>query len=153
MACADSGVGCKGTKKGQSEGLNLSTIANVLGILKAAFTLVQKPVTPIPPVLLMVGAKLRPGLSARNIASRIISKQSEAGAPAGDIYSEGNNVSEAMETIRVQEIINAIHTESKVEITIPPGTPITAAGVGNLGAPIVVQGATTAIASGDGILR
>ena len=43
---------------------------------------------PLPPQLLLIGAKLRPGLSPRNIASRIISRQSEAGAPVGDIFSE-----------------------------------------------------------------
>jgi len=108
-------------KKGVVKMSNVSSISSVLSILSTVFKLQSTPVTSIPPPLLMVGAKLRPGLSARNIASRIISRQSEAGAPYGDIFSEDGNISEAMETIRIQEIINAILTESKVEITLPPG--------------------------------
>jgi len=155
MACEDGGVGCRGTKKGQSSGkLNLSSITNVLKILGAAFKLQSTPVTPIPPPLLMIGAKLRPGLSARNIASRIISRQSEAGAPAGDIFSEGNNISEALETIRVQEITNAILTEAKVEMTVAPGSiQTTSLGIGNFGAPVTSTGMNTNIVSGDGIVR
>lgn len=154
MACADSGAGCKGTKKGQSGGLNLSALSTVLGILSSAFKLQQTPATPIPPPLLMVGAKLRPGLSPRNIASRIISRQSEAGAPVGDIFSEDNNISETMEMIRVQEIVNALQTEAKIEIAIAPSTiQTTSIGVGNWGAPVLSQGYNINVVSGDGIVR
>jgi hypothetical protein len=132
---------------------SLSSMSSVLATLNAAFKVQQKPVTQTPPPLMMIGAKLRPGLSARQIASRIISRQSEAGAPQGDIFSEDNNISEAMEIIRIQEIVSAILTEAKVEITIPPGVQVTATGVGNYGAPVISQGATTAIASGDGIIK
>jgi hypothetical protein len=145
---------CKNTTKaGPSSGFDFGAISNILSIITSVFGLVQKPVTSIPPPLLLIGAKLRPGLSARNIASRIISRQSEAGAPTGDIFSEDNNISESMETIRVQEIINAVQTEAKVEITIPPGVQISAVGAGNFGFPVVVQGATTNIATGEGIIR
>ena len=133
---------------------DVSSISNVLSILSAAFKLQSTPVTSIPPPLLMIGAQLRPGLSARNIASRIIARQSEAGAPAGDIFSEDNNISEAMETIRIQEIVNAILTESKVEITLKPGAiQTTSLGVGNFGAPVSSTGMNTNIVSGDGIIR
>lgn len=152
--CGESGVGCKGTKKSGAGGSSsFSSISNILGIISSAFKIQVTPATPIPPPLLMIGAELRPGLSARNIASRIIQRQSEAGAPQGDIFSEDNNISEAMETIRVQEIVNAIQTEAKVEITIPPGVQTASVGVGNYGAPVISQGATINIASGDGIIR
>lgn len=155
MACEDGGIGCRGTKKGQSNrGINLSSITNVLKILGAAFKLQSTPVTPIPPPLIMVGAKLRPGLSSRNIASRIISRQSEAGAPTGDMFSEGNNISEAMELIRVQEIVNAILTEAKVELAVAPGSiQTTSLGIGNFGAPVASTGMNTNVVSGDGIIR
>jgi hypothetical protein len=55
--------------------------------------------------------------------------------------------------IRIEEILNALQTEAKVEIAIPPGTPISAFGIGNLGAPIYVQGITTAPATGAGVVR
>jgi hypothetical protein len=71
----------------------------------------------------------------------------------GDVFADGPNKSEAMELIRIEEIINAIQTEAKIEIAIAPGVGVQAIGVGNLGAPVVVQGFTTTIASGVGVIR
>lgn len=134
-------------------GFNFSSIANILSIISSAFSLAKTPSTPLPPPLITVGGNLRPGLSSRDIASRIISRQSQAGVRQGDIFVSSNNKSEAMERIRVEEIINALLTEGKVDISIPPGTPISAVGPGNYGAPVVVQGATTSFATGNGIIR
>lgn len=140
-------------KAGPTAKVNMSSISNILGIIAAAFKTPQQPVTPLPPPLLLLGGNLRPGLSAKSIASRIISRQSEAGAPAGDIYSKSNNVAESMEVIRIQEILNALQLEGKIEIVIPPGIQVTTIGVGNLGGPVISQGATTAIAQGYGVIR
>jgi hypothetical protein len=101
----------------------------------------------------MIGAKLRPGVSAQAVASRIISRQSEAGRQVGDVFADGPNNEEAMELIRIEEIINAVLTEAKVDVVIPPGISVMTVGVGNLGAPVVSQGATTTMGIGDGIIR
>jgi hypothetical protein len=103
--------------------------------------------------LLMVGANLRPGISAKAIASRIISRQSESGRQVGDVFADGPNTEEAMELIRIEEIINSLLTESVVNVAIPPGISVATVGVGNLGAPVVAQGFTTTIATGNGIIR
>jgi hypothetical protein len=137
----------------ENNDFNLGSIGNILKIVLAAFSIPRKPVTPLPPPLLIVGAKLRPGVTSTSIASRIISRQSEAGLIAGDVFADGPNKAEAMEVIRIEEIINAILTEAKVDVVIPPGIAVTTVGVGNLGAPVLSQGVTTAIAIGDGIIR
>lgn len=130
-----------------------SSLSNVIKVLKAAFTVPNKPLTPLPPQLLVVGAKLRPGLSPRTITSRIIARQSEAGAPSGDIYSESSNIMESMTTIMIEEIISSLQLDAKIEIVIPPGVQVTTMGAGNLGGPVISQGATTNIASGSGVIR
>lgn len=130
-----------------------SSISNVVKTLKAAFTTPNKPIEKLPPQILVLGAELRPGLSPRNIASRIIARQSEAGAPAGDIYTENSNVMESMTTIMIEEIISALQLEAKIEVVIPPGIQVMTMGAGNLGGPVVSQGATTNIASGSGVIR
>jgi len=130
-----------------------SSISNIINVLGAAFTMPNKPLSKLPPQLLVVGATLRPGLSPRTITSRIIARQSESGAPSGDIYSESNNIMESMTTIMVEEIISAIQLEAKIEVVIPPGVQVTTQGIGNLGGPVVSQGATTIIASGSGVIR
>ena len=141
------------TKPIPSSGFNLSSINGVLNMVLSAFSIPQTPVEPLPPPLIMVGAKLRPGLSAQSIASEIISKQSNSGRVVGDVFADGPNVEEAMEMIRVQAVIDAILNEAKVDVVIPPGVSVSTVGVGNLGAPVVSQGATTAMGIGDGIIR
>ncbi len=130
-----------------------TSMGSILGSVSAAFAIPKQPVTPFPPPLITLGAKLRTGLSARDIAARIISRQSESGAPSGDIFVGSNNVAESMEVIRIEEIINAILTESKVDVAIPPGIPTASVGTGNLGGPVVSNGATISFGVGDGIIR
>lgn len=128
-------------------------IKNVIDALSAAFNLNQTPLTPLPPPLILTGGNLRPGLSARKIAARVISRQSDAGAPIGALPDGSQSVAEAMEVIRIEEIINALITEAKIDVVIPPGISISAVGVGNFGIPVVSQGATTNFGTGQGILR
>ncbi len=149
-------MSCKNTNKKTpiaGSNFNLNSISGVLNLILLAFSIPDEPVSALPPPLILTGAKLRPGLSASAIAARIISRQSESGRQVGDVFADGPNNEEAMEVIRVEEIINALHTEAVVNVVIPPGTQVTTVGVGNLGAPVVSQGATTAMAIGDGIIR
>ena len=132
---------------------DITSIYGVLNIILSAFKLPQPPIEPLPPPLIMVGASLRPGISSKEIASRIISRQSEAGLPVGDVFADGPNSTEAMLAIQCEEMINTILTESVVNVVIPPGVGIVGVGIGNLGAPIIVQGYTTTMGVGNGIIR
>jgi len=136
-----------------NSGFNLNSINGVMNTILASFNIPDTPVEPLPPPLIMFGAKLRPGLSADSIAAEIISRQSDAGRVVGDVFADGPNVEEAMEYIRVKAIVDALLTEAKVDVVINPGISVMTVGVGNLGAPVVSQGSTTAIGIGDGIIR
>lgn len=129
------------------------SIDNIIKIILAAFSIPKQPITPLPPPLLLVGANIRPGVTSSSVASRIISRQSEAGLPVGDVFADGQNTAEKMELIRIEEIINALMTEAKIEVVIPAGIPVTTVGVGNLGVPVISQGVTTSIATGSGVIR
>lgn len=131
----------------------VNSIQSVIDVISAAFKAPKQPVTPLPPPLLMIGGKQRSGVTPSEIASRIIARQSEAGLVVGNVYEDGPNTAEAMELIRVEEIINSLLTEGKIEIVIPPGVRVMTVGTGNLGAPVVSQGATTDIAVGYGVIR
>jgi hypothetical protein len=139
--------------KSAASNFNLGSISGLLNIILSAFAIPDEPVAPLPPPLIMIGAKLRPGVSAESVASRIISRQSEAGRQVGDVFADGPNNEETMELIRIEEIINAVLTEAKVDVVIPPGISVTTIGVGNLGAPVLSYGATTTMGIGDGIIR
>jgi urease gamma subunit len=134
-------------------GYNLSSMNGILNTILSAFSVPEQPVTPLPPPLILFGAKLRPGLSSQSIAAEIISRQSESGRVVGDVFADGPNVEEAMELIRVQEIVKALLNEAKIEVVIPSGVQVLTVGIGNLGAPVISQGATTSIGIGDGVIR
>jgi hypothetical protein len=131
----------------------LSSIYGVLNIILSAFKTPDPPVEPLPPPLVMIGAPLRPGISSKEIASRIISRQSEAGLPVGDVFADGPNISEAMLAIQCEEIINSLLNESVVNVVIPPGVGIIGFGVTSGGQQVVVQGFTTTMGIGNGIIR
>lgn len=131
----------------------VGSIQSVIDIISAAFKAPKPPVTPLPPPLLLIGGAQRPGVTASEIASRIIARQSEAGLIVGDVFEDGPNTAEAMELIRIEEIINSLLTEAKIEIVIPPGVQVMTVGTGNLGAPVVSMGTTTNIAVGYGVIR
>ncbi len=136
-----------------SQKFNLKTMSGVLNTILSAFSIPEEPVAPLPPPLILLGSNLRSGLSTSSIASRIISRTSESGKPVGDVFADGPNVDEAMEVIRVEECMNALLTESVVNVVIPPGVGITGIGIGNLGAPVLIQGVTTTMGVGNGIIR
>lgn len=136
-----------------SSGLNIGSMGGVLNTILTAFSVPEPPIAPLPPQLILSGARIRSGLSAKAIAARIISRQSEAGRQVGSVFADGPNVEETMELIRLEEIINAFLTEAVVNVAIDPGVKVTTVGVGNLGAPVVSQGTTTQIGSGNGIIR
>jgi len=113
---------CKPTQKnGPISPSGLSSISKVLKLLLSAFILPQKPALKIPPFLLLVGAELRPGMSARELAANTISRmESEAGVPMGDIFGDGPNAVKSVMLIQAEEQVNHIKTKAKVSSVIKP---------------------------------
>ncbi len=131
----------------------MASIKNIFDIISATLNASRTPPPEIPSVLLLAGAKLRVGLSPLTIASRIIARQVEAGAPVGVLPSGGKNISEIMYAIIVEEIINSIQTEGRVDVAIDMGIPLTAEGVGADGIPVTTVGRTIGVGTGKGIIR
>jgi len=130
----------------------MASINSIFTIISNALNASRTPPPEIPSLLLLAGAKLRPGLSPIMIAAKIITRQADAGAPVGVLPSGAVNVSELMEAIRVEEIIKALQTDARVDVAILPGIPLTASG-GNAGGTVVCVGLTTGVGSGNGIIR
>ena len=131
----------------------LTSIEGVLDTILAGFTVPEEPITPLPPPLIMIGGKLRPGISTLSIVSNVVSRQSEAGLPVGDVFADAGNSNEMMVKIIVQEVIDALLNECVINVVIDPGVSVVTTGVGNLGAPVVSMGYTTTWGTGNGILR
>ena len=112
----------------------------------------RAPFSNVPAFLLACGSVNRPGLSAMNVASKIIQRQAEAGAPIGAAADGSRNISEAMERIRVEEVFNALKMDSRVQIGIPiGGIQIMATGA-NAGGPVVSNGFNVNYCKGEGII-
>ena len=68
--------------------------------------------TKVPSPLILVGSPIRAGLSPTKIASRIITRKTEAGLPVGVLPSGGVAPDEQMERIRIEEIIKAFQEDA-----------------------------------------
>ena len=142
---------CNPSNKSATEEVDLTSISNILNVLLGAFNLIQKPAQSIPPPLLLIGKELRPGMSARNLAARTISRlESETGVSMGNVFSDGPNVKAAMVKVMSEEMVSMLQTEAKAQIAIDPGAiQITATGTAGP-IPVVVQGSNTFYATGSG---
>jgi hypothetical protein len=128
---------------------------NLKSVLDAISALLRTSISSapiIPPPLILVGGAQRPGMNSILITTRIITRKSEAGAPVGPLSSGSESVDEKMERIRIEEIVNALISEARITIVIPPGTPVTTVG-GNAGGPVLSQGVTTNYTQGYGIIQ
>ena len=129
----------------------LGTIGVIASVFKTAFKPPQKLKT-LPKGVILLGTQFRTGLSAIDIASKIIERKKEIGVDIGPLPSGAKNIELQMEVIRVEEIVNALLTDAVIEIEIAPGTQLTASGA-NAGGPIQVIGATTELVKSKGIIR
>ena len=111
----------------------------------------KTPALPIPLPLVLTGGFTRSGLSARDMAKEIIFRQQEAGVPIGNLPSGAENISEKMERIRMEVITENLLANAKLTVVLPAGIPITATGASPTG-PVVVQGVTTGLGAGTGVI-
>ena len=74
------------------------------------------PLIPVPAIMLICSTIKRPGLSPMLIASRIITRQQDFGAPVGVNIDGSPNLMNQMFYVIADEIVNALKMEGKVEI-------------------------------------
>ena len=92
-----------------------TSIQKISEWVEKAISKCRTPLTVIPSIVLVCSAVQRPGLSAKSIAANIIRRQSEAGAPVGRAKDGSQSISEAMEVIRVEEIVKAIKMDARID--------------------------------------
>lgn len=111
------------------------------------------PLIPVPAIMLICSTIKRPGLSPMLIASRIITRQQDFGAPVGVNIDGSPNMMNQLFYVIADEIVTALKMEGKVEVAIPPGG-ITTIGTGaNAGGPVIVTSNNVTPISGNGIMR
>ena len=95
---------------------------------------------------------LRKGLSVDNLTTNIISRFKEVGIPSGPLVNGATNVMEAYTSILIEEIVNAIQNEMRVDVAVFPGGMIQASGA-NAGGPVASIGSTINAQTGVGVAR
>jgi hypothetical protein len=103
----------------------------------------------IPKILL---AKLRPGLDSGILATSIISRFNEMGIPNGPLENGNPNVMEQYTKVLVDEIVDAIQSDMRVDAAVDSGIVVTSVG-GNAGGPVASTGANPAPHSATGIAQ
>ena len=128
------------------------TIQSICDSITKLINAARTPLNTIPAAILVCSAINRPGLSPMLIASNIIRRQSEAGAPFGAAADGSANIAEAMERSRVEEMVKALKMDAKVQVGIPiGGIQFTGSGA-NAGGPVIIKGFNTNNAHGIGII-
>ncbi len=109
---------------------------------------------PVPKLSLpqLLLAKARPGLSAEQMASRIISRFPEAGIPNGPLSDGFPNSMEQFVKFFCEEIVDALQNDMRVDIAVDPG--IIGQGMGaNAGGPVITTNTTLKPHTGIGVAR
>ena len=133
--------------------INYNSLESIIGGFTRVLQLTDTIKTPpISSYLILLGVPRRTGLSAIKIASKIISRKSEAGLPIGILPSGDVSPDEIMERIRIEEIIKALQEDAIITVGIPMGIPVTASGISAAG-PVSVVGSTINVARGFGIIQ
>ena len=128
------------------------SIASICDKLNNLIDQARAPLATIPSILLICSAIKRPGLSSMLIASRIIRRAAEKGIPTGAAADGSANLGTIMEAIRVEEMVNAIKLESRVQTGIPIGGISVMATGSNAGGALVATGFNVNMPHGDGIV-
>ena len=142
------------SEKTATDEVDVTSISSILDVLLGVFSGFSKPLNPLPTPIVMVGKRLRPGMSARNLTSRIVAALSEEGLQMGDVFSDGPNREAIKIKITAEKIVEMIQTEALVDVAIDIGaiqisSNGTAAGI----FPVIAQGANLLPVGGGGGIR
>lgn len=110
---------------------------------------IQLPKLSIKQILL---AKARPGLNAEILTASVVSRFPEIGIPTGPLVGGTPNVMEKYTSVLLDEIVDAIQGDMRIDVVTDPGATVTALG-GNTGGPVLSTGAITVPHTGIGIAR
>lgn len=114
-------------------------IKKIVDALNNVIDKVRVPVIPIPAALLVCSVFRRPGLSAMIIASKVIRRQSEFGAPTGELADGAPNKMNTFIAIMAEEIVREIQKSAVVESVIPAGSMVITGFGANAGGPVEIH--------------
>ena len=99
----------------------MTTIKKIADTINNAINAVRPPQATLPAILIVCSAINRPGLSAIELASRIISKQKKHGLAFGPLPDGAQNGYETIIKVFCEEIVHMFKFKSRVQSATPIG--------------------------------
>lgn len=130
--------------------MNLDSIARTM---RAAFNRMKTPAEILPPQLLYCTAIRRPGMSASEVAARIIANNSALGIETGLNPDGTPNIVNQYTYNIVKEVLNEIKKNAVVQVAIPAGSIMVQTNGGNAGGPVVGIGSNIISTTARGLIR
>lgn len=131
----------------------MSGLEQIVENISKLLNKVRVPVIPIPAVILACSVFKRSGLSALMIASNVIRRQAEFGAPTGVLPDGSPNKMNALIYVMTDEIVKEIQRNCIIESVIPAGTMVITGMGANAGGPVAVTCTNTAPVKATGLPR
>lgn len=98
----------------------------------------------------LLAGKFRPGIDDTTISNAIISRFSEIGIPSGPLENGQPNVMEAYTRVIMEEMVDALRNDMRVDVAVDPGMIVNAAGASPSG-PVTTTGANPAPHTATGL--
>lgn len=98
----------------------------------------------------ILAGKLRPGLSSDLITTSVISRFQEIGIQTGPLENGNPNVMENFAKIIIEELVESIHNDLRIDTAVDPGMIVQSAGISPAG-PVTSVGSNSLPHSGVGI--
>ena len=99
----------------------MTTIKKIADAINNAINRVRPPQSTIPAILLVCSAINRPGLSAMELAGRVISKQKKHGLAFGPLPDGAQNGYETVIKVFAEEIVDMFKNKCRVQAATPIG--------------------------------
>lgn len=129
---------------------------DILSITKPIFALYDRARTAapqIPPILMAIGGRQRPGLSTQESVGRIIRALNKHGIPTSAAKDGTENKTVAFTIAVIEEIFRAIHEDANLQIALQPGALNIVTAGANEGGPMVSKGINANFAAGTAIVQ
>lgn len=130
--------------------MNLDNLARTM---RNAFERMKTPAEILPPFLLYCTAIRRPGMSASEVASRVIANNAALGIETGDNPDGTPNVVNQYTYNIVKEVIEELKRNAVVHVAIPSNSIMVKTEGGNAGGPVIGIGSNIINTTVKGLIR
>lgn len=129
------------------------TISSVTSAISKLFDSQRQKAMELPAILLRAVSMQRPGISAQDVASKVIERNKQIGIPTGENADGTQNLVNMYTYNIVKSVIEALKEDGVIQVCIPANSIIVQATGGNAGGPVTVVGTNIKDTKAYGIIQ